>query len=151
MNQRIVAGETVIEGPPKTRSGARTVALDPETVTVLRSWRRVQAADRLLMGAGWSPTGLVFTNPDGGGLWPPRVTAEFRRVSGDLGLPLIGVHVLRHTAATWTIGAGVNLRVVQQRLGHTDVSVTLGLYTHVLPGQNRDAVAALGAALVRPL
>jgi len=152
VNQRTIAGGTVVEGPPKTRAGARTVALDPETVAVLRSWRRVQTEERLLMGAGWAGTDLVFTNPDGGGLWPQRVTATFRRVAGDLGLPLIGVHGLRHTAATWLISTGTNPRVVQQRLGHADVSVTLGLYTHVLPGHDRDAAAALGDALsARPV
>ena len=89
----------------------------------------------------------MFTNADGTGLWPQRVTADFRRVAEALGLPLIGVHGLRHTAAMWLIASGVNPRVVQQRLGHADVSVTLGLYTHVLPGHDVDAAEALGRAI----
>ena len=75
------------------------------------------------------------------------MTAEFRRTAEQLGLPLIGVHGLRHTAATWLIASGVDPRVVQQRLGHADVSVTLGLYTHVLPGHDVAAAEALGRAI----
>ncbi len=147
VNQRAIAGGTVVEGPPKTKAGARTVALDADTVRALRSWRKVQAAEQLAMGAGWPDTGLVFTNTDGSGLWPQRVTAEFRQTANRLALPLIGVHGLRHTAATWLITSGVNPRVVQQRLGHADVSVTLGLYTHVLPGHDVAAAEALGKAV----
>ena len=72
--------------------------------------------------------------------------AAVRRIADELGLPRIGVHGLRHTSATLLIAAGVNPRVVQQRLGHA-LSVTLGLYTAVLPGHDRDAAALLGAAV----
>lgn len=147
IRQRTIAGGRVVEGAPKTAAGARTVALDPGTVRSLRAWRSQQAAERLLMGAGWAATGLVFTNPDGGGLWPQRVTARFRELAQGLGLPLIGVHGLRHSAASFMIASGVNPKVVQARLGHAHVSVTLGLYTHVLPGHDRAAADALGAAL----
>ena len=147
VRQRTIAGGRLIEGSPKTSAGARTVALDAGTVRELRAWRRVQSAERLLMGAGWADTGLVFTNPDGGGIWPQRVTARFRELAEGLGLPLIGVHGLRHSAASFMIASGVNPKVVQARLGHAHVSVTLGLYTHVLPAHDRAAADALGAAL----
>jgi len=87
---------------------ARTMALDPATVRELRAWRKEQAAERLLMGGGWADTGLVFTNPDGGGLWPQRVTARFRELSETLGLPMTGVHGLPHSAASFMIASGVN-------------------------------------------
>ena len=98
-------------------------------------------------GSGWADTGLVFTNPDGGGPWPQRVTARFREAAVGLGLPAIGPHGLRHTAATLMLAAGVNPKVVQQRLGHAHVSVTLGTYAHVLPGHDRAAAYVLGAAI----
>jgi len=147
MRQRAIAGGSVVEGAPKTNAGARTVALDEKTIAVLRSWRRLQSEERLFIGAGWLDTQLVFTHPDGSGLWPQMVTARFRAQAEALDLPLIGLHGLRHTAASAMIAAGVNPGVVQQRLGHAHVSVTLGLYTHVLPGHDEDAVALLARTI----
>jgi integrase len=98
------------------------------------------------MGAGWPDHGLVFTNP-GAGIWPQRVTAIFKTKCEDLGLPTVGVHGLRHSAATYLIASGVSPKVVQQRLGHAHVSVTLANYSHVLPSHDRSAAGALGAAL----
>lgn len=146
-HQRTIAGSHVVEGSPKTKAGARTVALDAATVAALRAWRAQQSAERLFMGAGWPDTDLVFTHPDGGGLWPQNVTAKFRAIAQELELPLIGVHGLRHSAATWMIGSGVSPKLVQQRLGHADVSVTLGLYSHVMPGHDHDAAEALAKAV----
>jgi integrase len=99
------------------------------------------------MGSGWPNNDLVFTHADGTGLWPQTITAHFRTIAGNLGLPTIGVHGLRHSAATFLIASGINPRVVQQRLGHAHVSVTLGLYTHVLPAHDRAAADTLAAAI----
>lgn len=148
--QRTLAAGRIVEGVPKTRSGARTVAIDPGTIEVLRARKAEQAEHRLRMGAGWPKHDLVFTRADGAGYWPQSVTAEFKIRAAELGLPGIGVHGLRHTAATWMIANGVNPRVVQQRLGHANVSVTMSLYVHVLPGHDRDAAEALSAALAKP-
>jgi integrase len=90
------------------------VTLDPVTVGALRSRRTEQAKDRLVMGAGWPDSDLVFTHADGRGLWPQMITARFRELSDELGLPRIGVHGLRHTSATLLIASGVNPRVVQR-------------------------------------
>ena len=59
------------------------------------------------------------------------VTPRFRQIARSAGLPEIGVQGLRHTAATWLIAQGVSPKVVQQRLGHAHVSITLGIYSHV--------------------
>jgi integrase len=123
------------------------IALDEETIAVLKAWRRQQAKERLLMRAGWLDTDLVFTHPDGTGLWPQMVTRKFKETAGRLGVPQIGLHGLRHSAATYLISSGVNPRVVQQRLGHAHVSITLGLYTAVLPAHDQDAALALASAV----
>lgn len=146
LNQRTIAGGTVVQNAPKTAAGERTVALDPATLAMLRTWRSQQAAEYLALGV--RPThGLVFTAEDGRPLWPQRVTARFRAISDELGLPRIGVHGLRHSAGTWMISAGVNPKVVAQRLGHANVSVTLGLYNHVMPGHDQAAADAFASAL----
>jgi integrase len=146
VGQRVIAGGTVIDGPPKTRAGARTVALDGETVRVLRAWHRIQLEEYVRLAVR-PDHDLVFTGEDGRALWPQRITATFKRTVVGLGLPAIGVHGLRHSAATWLIGAGVSPKTVSQRLGHSTPAITLSIYSHVLPGHDQAAVDALAAAL----
>jgi integrase len=111
-----------------------------------RIWRSQQAAEYLALGV--RPThGLIFTAEDGRPLWPQRVTARFRAISDELGPPPVGVHRLRHSAGTWMIGAGVNPKVVAQRLGGANVSVTLSLHNHVMPGHDQAAADAFASAL----
>jgi integrase len=108
----------------------------------LRAWRTQQAAEYLALGV--CPThGLLFTSEDRRPLWPQRVTAPFRPISDELGLPRVSVHGLRHSAGTWMMSAGVNPKVVAQRLGHANVSVTLGLYNHVIRGHDQAAADRL--------
>jgi integrase len=145
-NQRTIAGGVVVEGEPKSSAGRRSVSVDAGTLAALKSWRRSQAAERLQMGAGWRAD-YVFTWPDGSALWPQTVTSQFKAHAETLGFPAIGVHGLRHSAATWMIASGTSPKVVSQRLGHAHVSVTLQLYAHVLPAHDQAAADAFAAAL----
>jgi integrase len=145
-NQRTIAGGVIIEGEPKTSAGRRTISLDQGTLAALKSWRARQAEDRLLMGAGWTGD-YVFTWPTGEPLWPQTVTRWFHEHAEALGLPQIGVHGLRHSAATWMIASGESPKVVTHRLGHAHVSITLQLYAHVLPAHDRAAADAFAAVL----
>ena len=150
-NSRTVVTGKVVSGPPKTSSGGRSIALDAGTANALRAWRKLQAAERLVMGAGWLDSdGIVFRWPDGRALYPQGVTKWFRSIAGDLGLPQIGVHGLRHTAATWMISSGVSPKLVAERMGHSQVSMTLQMYSHVMPGHDREAAEALAAAFDSP-
>ena len=145
---RVVAGGRVVEGPTKTRAGERSIALDAVTVSVLRSWKSTQSAERLLMGAGWgNDVGLVFTRPDGTPLYPQTVTAAFKRIAIELGIPTIGVHGLRHSSATMMLASGISPKVVSQRLGHANVSITLDTYSHVLPAHDQAAADFIGRTL----
>ena len=73
--------------------------------------------------------------------------AEVQDDCRQLSLPQIGVHGLRHTAASWMIAQGVSPKVVAEHLGHSNVSITLGMYTHVLPAHDRAAAEAFAQAL----
>ena len=147
---RVVAGGRVVEGPTKTMAGERSIALDAETMSVLRSWKSAQSAARLVMGAGWgNEVGLVFTKPGGTPLYPQTITALFKRISLDLGLPTIGVHGLRHSSATMMLASGISPKVVSQRLGHANVSITLDTYSHVLPAHDRAAADFIGRTLAK--
>lgn len=135
---------------PKTDAGKRTISLDPDTVAMLRAHRKAQAADRLAVGAGWQGSGregveLVFCGPFGEPLKPKLVSDRFARAVKRLKLPRIRLHDLRHTWATLALQAGVHPKIVQTRLGHSKVSITLDTYSHVMVGQDADAAATVAA------
>ena len=136
-------------GSPKTAKGRRVVALDTGTLAALRAHRALQSGERLAMGEGWSDYGLVFTYADGRAIHPERFSREFARRVERFGLPHIRLHDLRHTWATLALEAGVHPKVVSERLGHANISITLDTYSHVSPVMHADA-ADLVAGLVLP-
>jgi integrase len=142
-----VAGR-VVEGDTKTAAGRRSVALDPQLVELLDQHFQHQAAERDLVGVGYVDRGLVFASPTGDYLYPEGVSRLFKDLSRELGLPVIRLHDLRHTWATLALQAGVHPKVVQERLGHSTVTVTLQTYSHVLPAMHDEAAATV-ANLVR--
>lgn len=120
----------------------RNLAMPPTLASAMEAhmlWRRgVMPAD---MGAdGWLP---VCCLSNGGFLRPSDVSEWFAGLARTIGLPEgTTFHALRHTHATYLIHMGVDMRTVQERLGHADVSTTLRLYAHMLPGRDRDAAEA---------
>lgn len=83
--------------------------------------------------------GLVFCRVDGGLLHPERFSRSFGDRVRQLGLPKIRLHDLRHGWATMALGAGVHPKVVQERLGHANIGITLDVYSHVTAGLHDDA------------
>jgi integrase len=140
---RVAAGDDVSEGTPKNGRGRR-VDLDPETVVVLHRHRARQLEERMARGEAWLDTGLVFTREDGEGLHPHTVSQAFERAVARADVPVIRFHDLRHTHATLMLGAGVHPKVVQERLGHASIQITLDTYSHVMPGMQADAAARVG-------
>ncbi len=126
-------------GTPKTAKGRRTVRLDKATVTALREHRKRQAAERLQMDSGWTDHGLVFCRVDGDLPHPERFSRSFGDRVRQLGLPKIRLHDLRHGWATMALGAGVHPKVVQERLGHANIGITLDVYSHVTAALHDDA------------
>jgi integrase len=143
---RVHAGRRVVEGTTKT-DRVRTVDLDPRTVTILRGWQKRQMGERLAAGPGYVESGYVFTNEIGEPIRPDSITYAFEQAAKQAGVPVLSPHALRHTCATLLLGKGVPPHVVQERLGHADISITLGLYSHVLPKQQADAARLLGDSL----
>ncbi len=93
--------------------------------------------------------GLVFTREDGSALRPDYVSHLFGTLVERAELPRIRLHDLRHTNASLALAAGVPLKVVSQRLGHSTTAITSDLYTHVIPAVARDAADRI-ARLVEP-
>ena len=131
----------------KTGGSRRQVTLTRAAVEALRRHRRAQAEERL-RAVYWEDRGLVFstdigTPVDVGNL----VRRSFKPLLQRAGLPPIRFHDLRHTAATLLLGHGVHPKMVADLLGHTRISTTLDLYSHVTPTMQREAVAAMDAVL----
>ncbi|HEY8826763.1 MAG TPA: site-specific integrase [Jatrophihabitantaceae bacterium] len=121
--------------------------LDPATVAALREHRKRQAAERLLMGAGWTDHGLVFCHVEGGPLHPERFSRTFAYRSRQLGLRPLRLHGLRHTWATLALETGIHPKVVQERLGHANSSITLDVYSHVAQRVHSDAAAKVAGLI----
>ena len=128
-------------GTPKTAKGRRTVVLDEGTVGALKEHRKRQHQERLQIGSGWQALDLVFCRVDGTPLHPERFSTSFGRHQRKLGLPEIRLHDLRHGWATMALAAGVHPKVVQERLGHANISITLDTYSHVTGALHGDAAA----------
>jgi len=143
---RVVAGRVEI-GEPKTKAGHRIISIDAGTASVLSAWRKRQAEERLLVGAGWRDHGLVFVDPVGEPPHPETVTRWWREAVAKAEVPPIRLHDARHTAATIMLRSGVPVKVVTQRLGHADVAVTMRVYQHVTAQDDATAADVLGRAL----
>jgi integrase len=102
-------------------------------VSVLRSWKAQQAAERLQWKPAWQDTGHIFTRDNGEPRHPDRVRVLFGQAVKAAGVPHIRLHDPRHGWATLALRAGVHPKVVQERLGHADIGITLNTYSHVLP------------------
>lgn len=132
---------------PKTSAGGRTINLDEDTLEILRRHRTIQVQERLHAGASYKDHGLVFAHEDGTPLHPDRVSKTFRSSSKRAGVPEVRLHDLRHCHATLLLLAGVPAHVVQRRLGHSHVSITLSVYAAVMPSQDREAADAFAAVI----
>lgn len=143
--QRVRGADGLGYGTPKTAKGRRSVALDPATVASLRSHRARQVAERLAFGPAYQDDDLVFARADGSAHDPDGVSGTFERLARSAGVPRIRFHDLRHTHATLALSAGVHPKVVQERLGHASISMTLDTYSHAIPAMQEDAAARIAA------
>jgi integrase len=133
-----LAGDYIVK-EPKTPSSRRRIALPPSLVLVLRQHRAEQEAQQALLGKPLTDNDFVFANPDGNPLDPSTVSHAFNKVIHKAGLPHIRLHDLRHTHASLLLQAGVHPKVVQERLGHSSIRVTLDTYSHVMGGLQEAA------------
>ena len=125
-------------GEPKTEKGRRSVTLPTMALQALAEHRRI------LMTEGNAGSLWVFPNTKGGTIGKGNLLSKvFRPMLKRAGLPPIRFHDLRHTAATLLLAEGVHPKVVQERLGHSQIGMTLDTYSHVLPTMQQDAADRL--------
>lgn len=144
-----VHGRGVV-GTPKTKSGTRVIPIDNHTVAMLRRHQEMQDVERTAWGPAWNDAGLIFTREDGRPLRPEYATRHFQALAERYGLPAIRLHDLRHTNASLALEAGVEMKVVSDRLGHSQISVTADLYTHVSRRLGNAAAEQIAGVLRAP-
>ncbi len=132
-------GGKYIFSEPKTKRSRRQIALSPSLAIVLWEHRLKQEHARKLLGRPLESTDLAFSHPDGRPIRPDSVTRAFPEIAKSVGLRDVRLHDLRHAHATILLQQGVNPKIVQERLGHSSVSTTLDIYSHVLPGLQQAA------------
>jgi integrase len=136
-------GREIVISEPKTASSRRILPL-PETLAAsLRERRKQQLEERMAAGDKWTDSGLVFTSRLGEPIDPRTVKRHLDRILTAAKLPHCRVHDLRHFCASLLLAQGVALKIVSEILGHTQISITADLYTHVLPSLKQDAIGAL--------
>jgi len=126
----LLNGEIVLRAP-KTAKGRRMIALTPSTALVLREHRERQEAMRILLGKPLTDDDLVFSQVDGKPLLPNTVTHARIRLVRRTGLRGIHFHDARHSHASLMFKQGTHPKIVQERLGHSSIQITLDTYSHV--------------------
>ena len=134
------------EKEPKSGKG-RLIALPPMLVAELRRHRMQQAEWLLRLGVRLTDDHYVCLREDGESVWPSSLTRAFRTFMRRHKLPQIRFHDLRHSHATHLLAANVHPKIAQERLGHSNVSITLNTYSHVVPGMQQEAAAKVDAVI----
>ncbi len=132
---------------PKSVRSRRTINMPQVVVAALKAHKTNQLKERLAAGAAWDDRNLVFTTPLGTPLEARNVGRVFDAMLKDAGVPDVRFHDLRHTAATLLLVQAVDPRTIMETLGHSQISLTLNTYSHVLPRLKGAAAAKIDEIL----
>lgn len=150
VTMRISLSETRAGGVTEkcTKTGrTRVVPLSAGALSALRNERAKQAQDRLVSGGMYKDLGRVFQGPGGGNVGLMAITDGFRKIARRASVQVTSFHGLRHTAATWMLAEGIDLRTTASVLGHSTAATTLSVYAHVVAGAQESAVDAIDQRL----
>jgi integrase len=137
-----------IEAEPKTEKSRRSIILPPFALETLKQHYNRQQEAKLKAGNAWQDRDLVFCNSIGTPLDPKsQVRVQLNALLQKAGLPHIRFHDLRHSTATMLLSMGIHPKVVQELLGHNQISMTMDIYSHVMPTLQQDAMNKLNQAL----
>ena len=129
---------------PKSAKSRRVVVLPTIAVDALKKHRVRQMEERLRLGEVWQDYGFVFTTETGTPVHKSNLlNRSFFPLLAKAGLPKVRFHDLRHTCATLLLSEGIHPRLVQEQLGHSQISLTLDTYSHVLPALQKECGAAM--------
>jgi integrase len=130
---------------PKSEKSRRTIDLSPSSVLVLAEHKERQQGVRTMLGETVGKDDLVFSTPQGAPLRPNTITRSWTVLAAKAGVKPIRLHDARHTHASLMLKQGVHPKIVQERLGHSTISMTLDIYSHVAPGLQEAAARGFDA------
>jgi integrase len=149
VNQAIyrIAGKGLVAAEPKTDRSRRALFLPDVVLRGLKTHRKRQLEERLAAGSYWHDRALVFTSSRGTPLEPRNLFRAFKKLLGKAELPDVRFHDLRHSTASLLLAQGVPMRAVMELLGHSSISTTADIYSHVMPTMMRDVAEKMDAIL----
>lgn len=143
-------GKGYVEAEPKTQKSRRSVVIAPFALEILKQHYERQQVMKQKAGDSWQEHDYVFCTSVGTHVNPTRdVLDQLKILLKKAGLPDIRFHDLRHSAATLLLNEGVHPKVVQELLGHSNIAMTMDVYSHVLPSMQQEAISRLNNTLSR--
>ena len=143
--------EGLVRDAPKSDNSIRDLDMSPQVVALLKQQRKLQQAQKELAGDRWneSENKYVFTTPFGAPIEPRNLLRSVKLAVGKTSIEPagVGVHTLRHSAASNMLAANVPMSVVSRILGHDDIQTTVNTYGHLMAGSTRDALEGLALRL----
>ena len=140
LKQSTAPGSGVFAEDTKTKRSTRAIDISPTVINALRGIRERIEANAAILGVNPSPEMLIFGDPvTGQPLKPNTVSKVWKKLRRKLGLPEVKLKDLRHTHASALIAAGVHVKVISERLGHSNIGITMDTYGHLMPGASRQA------------
>ena len=128
---------------PKTESSIREIAIPEFIVSLLEEYKLWYEEQKSVYGELWTDSDRLFVQSDGKPMHPSTISKWFVKYVGQIGLPVINFHGLRHTNASLLVAQNIDIAVISARLGHAQISTTLDFYVHPLLSHNRKAGYAL--------
>lgn len=128
---------------PKTESSIREIAIPEFIISVLEEYKLWYEEQKSIYGELWTNSDRLFVQADGKPMHPSTISKWFVKYVGQIGLPVINFHGLRHTNASLLVAQNIDIAVISARLGHAQISTTLDFYVHPLLSHNRKAGYAL--------
>lgn len=134
-------------GDVKTASSRRTISIGDEECKELKQYKAMQNSFKLKIGSVYHDQNLVFCREDGNPIYPRTLAMVFDRITKKAGLHKIRLHDLRHTHATLSLQLGMPPKVLQERLGHSSIQMTMDVYSHVMPNMQQEAAETFSQKL----
>jgi integrase len=145
---RVVVDGKADESDGKTESGRRTISLDPLTMAYLRRHLAMLDAERQAFRDSYYDSGLLVCHTDGRPIHPDTITDRFNKLVDRADAKHIRLHDVRHTYATTSLDAGIDPKIVADRIGHANMAYTLAIYTHRSTGKDKRAAEAVAGVIL---
>jgi integrase family protein len=142
-SSQYLADKGVFTKTPKTESSIRDVAIPEFVISLLEEYKLWYEEQKSLYGDLWTNSNRLFVQADGKPMHPSTISKWFVKYVGQIGLPVINFHGLRHTNATLLIAQNIDVAVVAARLGHAQITTTYNFYVHPIISHNKKAGYAL--------